>query len=128
MSRPGIFIYFIYIFILLFDFSNHYFVILHLISALDKDFSLFPNGDQTTVGERGVSLSGGQKARVNLARSLYVDADIYLMDDPLSAVDTHVGRHLFDKVRVLVTHQLQYLKDVDQILILKAVNIFPKPF
>ena len=137
MSRPGIFIYFIYIFILLFDFSNHYFVILHLISALDKDFSLFPNGDQTTVGERGVSLSGGQKARVNLARSLYVDADIYLMDDPLSAVDTHVGRHLFDKaingylrdkIRVLVTHQLQYLKDVDQILILKAVNIFPKPF
>jgi ATP-binding cassette subfamily C (CFTR/MRP) protein 4 len=108
-----------------------------LISALDKDFSLFPNGDQTTVGERGVSLSGGQKARVNLARSLYVDADIYLMDDPLSAVDTHVGRHLFDKaingylrdkIRVLVTHQLQYLKDVDQILILKAVNIFLKPF
>ncbi|EFX68457.1 ATP-binding cassette, sub-family C, member 4 [Daphnia pulex] len=100
--------------------------------ALDKDFSLFPNGDQTTVGERGVSLSGGQKARVNLARSLYVDADIYLMDDPLSAVDTHVGRHLFDKaingflrdkIRVLVTHQLQYLKDVDQILILKAGRV-----
>ncbi|XP_046447926.1 ATP-binding cassette sub-family C member 4-like [Daphnia pulex] len=100
--------------------------------ALDKDFSLFPNNDQTTVGERGVSLSGGQKARVNLARSLYVDADIYLMDDPLSAVDTHVGRHLFDKaingflrdkIRVLVTHQLQYLKDVDQILILKAGRV-----
>lgn len=116
-------------------FQNNYFMILRLVSALDKDFSLFPNGDQTTVGERGVSLSGGQKARVNLARSLYVDADIYLMDDPLSAVDTHVGRHLFDKaingylrdkIRVLVTHQLQYLKDVDQILILKAVNIFPK--
>jgi ATP-binding cassette subfamily C (CFTR/MRP) protein 4 len=107
-------------------------MILRLNSALDKDFNLFPNGDQTTVGERGVSLSGGQKARVNLARSLYVDADIYLMDDPLSAVDTHVGRHLFDKaingflrdkIRVLVTHQLQYLKDVDQILILKAVRI-----
>lgn len=104
-------------------------------SALDKDFSLLPNGDQTLVGERGVSLSGGQKARVNLARSLYVDADIYLMDDPLSAVDTHVGRHLFDKaingylrdkIRVLVTHQLQYLKDVDQILILKAVSPFVK--
>lgn len=87
------------------------------------------------MGERGVSLSGGQKARVNLARSLYVDADIYLMDDPLSAVDTHVGRHLFDKaingylrdkIRVLVTHQLQYLKDVDQILILKAVSSFLK--
>ena len=54
--------------------------------ALDKDFSLFPNGDLTAVGERGVSLSGGQKARINLARALYVDADIYLMDDALSAV------------------------------------------
>ena len=98
--------------------------------ALEKDFSLFPNGDSTLVGERGVSLSGGQKARVNLARALYIDADIYLLDDPLSAVDTHVGRHLFDKainsylrgkIRVLVTHQLQYLMEVDQILILKGV-------
>jgi len=101
--------------------------------VLQKDFSLFPNGDSTLVGERGVSLSGGQKARVNLARALYIDADIYLLDDPLSAVDTHVGRHLFDKainsylrgkIRVLVTHQLQYLKDVDQILILKGVITF----
>ena len=98
--------------------------------ALEKDFSLFPNGDSTLIGERGVSLSGGQKARVNLARALYIDADIYLLDDPLSAVDTHVGRHLFDKainsylrgkIRVLVTHQLQYLMEVDQILILKGV-------
>ena len=101
--------------------------------ALEKDFNLFPNGDSTLVGERGVSLSGGQKARVNLARALYIDADIYLLDDPLSAVDMHVGRHLFDKainsylrgkIRVLVTHQLQYLKDVDQILILKGVIQF----
>ena len=99
-------------------------------AALERDFTLFPQGDQTAVGERGVSLSGGQKARVNLARCLYVDADIYLMDDPLSAVDTHVGRHLFDqaingflrdKIRVVVTHQLQYLQDVDQILVLKNV-------
>jgi len=80
--------------------------------------------------ERGISLSGGQKARINLARCLYVDADIYLMDDPLSAVDTHVGCQLFDqaingflqdKIRVLVTHQLQYLKYVDQIIVLKKV-------
>jgi len=100
-------------------------------AALERDFHLFPQGDQTAVGEKGVSLSGGQKARVNLARCLYVDADIYLMDDPLSAVDTHVGRHLFDKavkgflrdkIRVLVTHQLQYLKEVDQILVLKGVR------
>ncbi len=102
-------------------------------AALERDFTLFPQGDQTTVGERGISLSGGQKARINLARCLYVDADIYLMDDPLSAVDTHVGRHLFDKavngflhdkIRVLVTHQLQYLKDVNQILVLKGVIYF----
>ena len=59
------------------------------VCALEKDFSLFPDGDRTAVGERGVSLSGGQKARINLARALYIDADIYLLDDPLSAVDTH---------------------------------------
>ena len=100
-------------------------------AALERDFTLLPKGDQTFMGERGISLSGGQKARVNLARCLYVDADIYLMDDPLSAVDTHVGRHLFDKasngflkdkIRILVTHQLQYLKDVDKILVLKEVS------
>ena len=55
------------------------------VCALDRDFKLFPFGDKTLVGERGVSLSGGQKARINLARSLYHEADIYLMDDPLSA-------------------------------------------
>jgi len=99
-------------------------------SALQTDFTTLPQGDQTIVGERGISLSGGQKARINLARCLYVDADIYLLDDPLSAVDTQVGRHLFDnaingflkdKIRILVTHQLQYLVDVDQILALKGV-------
>ena len=98
--------------------------------ALVDDIRLFPKGDSTFVGERGVSLSGGQKARVNLARALYLDADIYLLDDPLSAVDAHVGRQLFDeainsflrgKIRVLVTHQLHYLKDADQVLILNKV-------
>ncbi len=106
-------------------------------SALDKDFILLPLGDQTAVGEKGTSLSGGQKARINLARCLYVDADIYLLDDPLSAVDTHVGRHLFDqtingflrdKIRILVTHQLQYLESVDQILVLKGVLFGPSYF
>ena len=83
--------------------------------ALEKDFNLFPNGDSTMMGKRGISLSGGQKARVNLAQALYIDADIYLLDDPLSAVHTHVGRYLFDnsffrgKIRVLVTHQVQFL-------------------
>ncbi|XP_045503254.1 probable multidrug resistance-associated protein lethal(2)03659 isoform X2 [Colias croceus] len=96
--------------------------------ALDRDFTLFPHGDKTVVGERGVSLSGGQRARISLARAVYKRADIYLLDDPLSAVDAHVGRHLFEScvvgylrntTRVLVTHQLQFLKDVDQIIILK---------
>lgn len=95
--------------------------------ALAKDFKLFPHGDRTIIGERGISLSGGQRARINLARAVYKKADIYLLDDPLSAVDTHVGKQLFescisnylrDKTCILVTHQLQYLKKVDQIIIL----------
>ncbi|CAB3386319.1 Hypothetical predicted protein [Cloeon dipterum] len=92
----------------------------------------FPYGDRTIVGERGISLSGGQRARVALARAVYKKADIYLLDDPLSAVDTHVGRHLFDdclsgflrkKAVMLVTHQLQYLNQADLIIILKNGNV-----
>ncbi len=56
-----------------------------------------PDHDQTLIGERGVSLSGGQKARISLARALYTEADIFLLDDPLSAVDSAVGRHIFEK-------------------------------
>ena len=62
-----------------------------------QDIKLLVNGDLTFVGERGVTLSGGQKARVNLARAVYRDADIYLLDDPLSAVDTAVGKHIFEE-------------------------------
>ncbi|XP_063236010.1 ATP-binding cassette sub-family C member 4-like isoform X2 [Bacillus rossius redtenbacheri] len=100
--------------------------------ALLRDLELLPHGDKTIVGERGVSLSGGQRARINLARAVYRSADLYLLDDPLSAVDTHVGKHLFDqcirtylrgKTVVLVTHQLQYLKDADMIVILKDGKI-----
>ncbi|KAL3867301.1 hypothetical protein ACJMK2_044515, partial [Sinanodonta woodiana] len=99
--------------------------------ALVKDIGHFRYGDLTLVGERGLCLSGGQKARVTLARCLYQGADILLLDDPLSAVDTEVGRHLFDrcicdylkdKTRILVTHQLQYLKKADRILILKEAE------
>lgn len=96
--------------------------------ALERDFTLLPHGDKTIVGERGVSLSGGQRARINLARAVYKQADIYLLDDPLSAVDTHVGKQLFEecvagylreKMVILITHQLQYLKEVDHIIILE---------
>lgn len=98
------------------------------VCALERDFTLLPYGDRTIVGDRGVSLSGGQKARVNLARAVYKNADVYLLDDPLSAVDTHVGKELFvncingflkEKTCILITHQLQYLKDVDQIIIME---------
>eukprot|EP00057_Strongylocentrotus_purpuratus_P018833 XP_011673307.1 PREDICTED: multidrug resistance-associated protein 4 [Strongylocentrotus purpuratus] len=98
------------------------------VCALTKDIEQLPDGDMTMVGERGVTLSGGQKARINLARALYDDADIYLLDDPLSAVDSEVSRHIFnkcvmeylaDKPRILVTHQLQFLGQADQILVLK---------
>lgn len=101
------------------------------VCALERDFELFPNGDKTFVGERGVSLSGGQRARINLARAVYKKADIYLLDDPLSAVDTHVGKQLFEecimgylkgKTRILVTHQLQFLKGADHIIVLNEVG------
>nr|XP_046237998.1 ATP-binding cassette sub-family C member 4-like isoform X2 [Scatophagus argus] len=103
--------------------------------ALKRDLELLPDGDLTLIGDRGATLSGGQKARVNLARAVYQDADIYLLDDPLSAVDAEVGRHLFEqcicgllknKPRILVTHQLQYLKAADQILVLKEGHMVAK--
>ncbi|KAG5894559.1 hypothetical protein JTB14_021541 [Gonioctena quinquepunctata] len=98
------------------------------VCALQRDLSIFPHGDRTLVGERGVTLSGGQRARINLARAVYKDADIYLLDDPLSAVDAHVGKQLFEdcicgylknKCVVLVTHQLHYLKNTQCIYLLE---------
>ncbi|CAK6978679.1 ATP-binding cassette sub-family C member 4-like isoform X1 [Scomber scombrus] len=103
--------------------------------ALKRDLELLPDGDVTVIGDRGATLSGGQKARVNLARAVYQDADIYLLDDPLSAVDAEVGRHLFEqcicgllknKPRILVTHQLQYLNAADQIVVLKEGHMVAK--
>ncbi|XP_072883242.1 ATP-binding cassette sub-family C member 4 isoform X2 [Hemitrygon akajei] len=98
----------------------------------DKDLELLQDGDLTQIGDRGATLSGGQKARVNLARCVYQDADIYLLDDPLSAVDAEVGKYLFEqcitgilknKPRILVTHQLQYLSAASQIIILKEGRV-----
>lgn len=100
--------------------------------ALERDFALLPHGDRSIVGERGQSLSGGQKARIGLARACYRKASIYLLDDPLSAVDTHVSKHLFDQclrdflkdnIVILVTHQLQFLQYVDQIVILNGGHV-----
>ena len=102
------------------------------ICELTKDLTNFTKGDLTEIGQRGVTLSGGQKARVGLARAVYSDADIYLLDDPLSAVDTKVGRRLFEscilshlsgRIRLLVTHQLQYLKDVDRVIVMDNGSI-----
>ncbi|RVX68489.1 hypothetical protein B0A52_07913 [Exophiala mesophila] len=93
--------------------------------ALGPDLDILPSGDQTEIGERGITLSGGQKQRLNIARAIYFDADIILLDDPLSAVDAHVGRHIMDKAicglmkdkcRILATHQLHILDRCDRII------------
>lgn len=95
--------------------------------CLEHDLQIFSNGADTEIGERGINASGGQKARISLARAVYADADIYLLDDPLSAVDPDVAGklyqkciegHLKDKCVVLVTHQVQHLKNVQDIIVL----------
>lgn len=100
--------------------------------SLKKDFELFSHGDQTIIGDRGINLSGGQKQRVQLARALYQDADIYLLDDPFSAVDAHTGSELFkeyiltalaEKTVIFVTHQVEFLPAADLILVLKEGHI-----
>nr|XP_033799380.1 canalicular multispecific organic anion transporter 1 [Geotrypetes seraphini] len=99
------------------------------LCALLPDLELLPAGDKTEIGEKGINLSGGQKQRVSLARAVYSDADIYILDDPLSAVDAHVGKHLFEKVvgpkgilknktRILVTHGVSFLQHTDEIVVL----------
>jgi ATP-binding cassette subfamily C (CFTR/MRP) protein 4 len=114
------------------EYENAFFDSVISASILDSDLREFPNGDLTYVGERGIMLSGGQKARVNLARALYNAADIYLLDDPLSAVDTRVSRqiferciidHLRERLRILVTHQLQYLPYADHIIVMSKVRV-----
>ncbi|CAH0750174.1 unnamed protein product [Diatraea saccharalis] len=104
------------------------------VCALKPDFEVLPGGDQTEIGEKGINLSGGQKQRVSLARAVYFDADNYFLDDPLSAVDSHVGKHIFEKVigpngllksktRVWVTHSVSYLAQTDLVLVLRDGEI-----
>ncbi|KAL9232032.1 hypothetical protein vseg_007181 [Gypsophila vaccaria] len=100
--------------------------------ALKKDLEILPFGDKTIIGERGINLSGGQKQRIQIARALYQDADIYLFDDPFSAVDAHTGSHLFkecllrqlqSKTVIYVTHQVEFLPSSDLILVMKDGRI-----
>ncbi|XP_041841880.1 ATP-binding cassette sub-family C member 12-like [Melanotaenia boesemani] len=102
------------------------------VCCLRADLEILPYGDQTEIGERGLNLSGGQKQRISLARAVYSNKDILLLDDPLSAVDAHVGKHIFEecikkelqgKSVILVTHQLQYLEFCDDILVLEEGEI-----
>ncbi|KAJ2781265.1 hypothetical protein H4R18_002986 [Coemansia javaensis] len=98
--------------------------------ALRPDIDMLPAGDLTEIGEKGINLSGGQKARVSLARAVYARADVYLLDDPLAAVDAHVGKHIFAHVlgpqgllktraRILVTNAVQYLGSADRVVMLE---------
>ncbi|CAK8990779.1 Multidrug resistance-associated protein 5 (ATP-binding cassette sub-family C member 5) (Multi-specific organic anion transporter C) (MOAT-C) (SMRP) (pABC11) [Durusdinium trenchii] len=104
--------------------------------ALAADLEMLPASDLTEIGERGINVSGGQKARIGLARAVFADRDIYILDDPLSAVDAHVGKHIFNKcisnkpgsalrgkTRLFVTNQLHLLKQMDRIFLMEDGRI-----
>jgi ABC-type multidrug transport system fused ATPase/permease subunit len=102
--------------------------------SLRTDIAIMPAGDKTEIGEKGINLSGGQKQRVSLARACYANADIYMLDDPLSAVDSHVGKHIFDnvigpkgmlkdKTRLFVTNSLSFLPQADEIIMIDNGSI-----
>lgn len=103
--------------------------------ALAYDIQHFPDGDKAVVGERGIALSGGQRARVSLARAVYADADLYLLDDPLSALDLNVGRHIFtncikgllgQKTRLIASHHEQLMREADDVIVLLKGEILGK--
>ena len=100
--------------------------------CLEADIELLPGGDETEIGESGINLSGGQRQRVSLARAVYRQTDIYVLDDVLSAVDAHVGKAIYQRcitgllgarTRILVTHGLQYLASTDKIICMKNGTI-----
>ena len=114
------------------DYDRHWYDQVIDACALRPDLDMLPNGDLTEIGERGITVSGGQKQRMNIARAIYFNSDIVLMDDPLSAVDAHVGRHIFDhaicgllkdKCRILATHQLHVLSRCDRIIWIQEGHI-----
>ena len=99
---------------------------------LENDLETLKAGDQTEIGEKGVNLSGGQKARLGLARAVYADKDIYLMDDPISALDAHVRKQIInnvyfgvlkDRTRILVTHAIDFLNKADHIVMMDQGRI-----
>ncbi|XP_006157433.1 canalicular multispecific organic anion transporter 1 [Tupaia chinensis] len=105
--------------------------------ALLPDLEILPGRDLAEIGEKGINLSGGQKQRISLARAAYQNSDIYILDDPLSAVDAHVGKHIFNKVlgpngllkgktRLLVTHSIHFLPQVDEIVVVGNGTILEK--
>ncbi|SCV73559.1 BQ2448_7485 [Microbotryum intermedium] len=111
-------------------FDQEFYDVVIAACALKEDLAILPQGDETEVGEKGISLSGGQKARVALARAVYARADVYLLDDPLSAVDAHVAKHLFDKVlgptgllcqkaRLLCTNAIPFCQEADELVFLR---------
>ncbi|KAG0196922.1 hypothetical protein BGX28_009619 [Mortierella sp. GBA30] len=100
--------------------------------ALVSDLKMLINSDKTIIGEKGINLSGGQKQRISIARAVYADADVYIFDDPLSAVDAHVDQHIFElvlmktlahKTRILITNGVNHLTDVDQIVVIKQGRV-----
>ncbi len=97
------------------------------VCALQADVDILPAGDLTEIGEKGINLSGGQKQRVSVARAVYCGGDVYMFDDPLSAVDAHVGAHMFSAcflkhlagtTRILVTHKIEILSRVDHVVVM----------
>lgn len=110
------------------DYNKNLFDLAIHAAVMEDDIAMLPNQILTEIGEKGINLSGGQKARCSLARAIYRDADIYLLDDPLSAVDAHVSEHIFNrcilgalrgKTRILVTHQVHFLSRCDKVLVLE---------
>ena len=102
--------------------------------AMTRDLGILANGDQTELGENGSNVSGGQKQRIGLARAAYHNGDIVLLDDSLSAVDAHVGQHIFDnligpngllreKTRIFATHSLGFLDKVDRVVVMENGRI-----